>query len=169
MRQPGANLVTERLDFGTMLRQFVQRRADLPGGQTVQWQVEAPEEVFVLCDPSAARTIIENLADNAVKYGATTDRLRLATAARQVELSVIDDGMGFDPDRAESLFRAFGRGNSGKAVARAGSGLGLHISRTLAERMGGRLKASSEGDGKGATFRLTLPWSGPDADGGVTS
>ncbi len=166
MRQSGANVVIERLDFGTMLRQFVQRRADLPGGEGVQWHVDAPEEVDVFCDPSAARTIVENLADNAVKYGASTVRLHLTVSDKMTELAVIDDGMGFDPERAESLFRAFGRGNSGKAVARAGSGLGLHISRTLAERMGGGLKASSEGDGKGATFRLTLPLSVAKSDGG---
>ncbi len=157
MRQPGASLVPERLDLATMLRQFVGHRVDLPGSEGVDWQVESPQELHVLCDPGAARTIVENLADNAVKYGANHIRLQLSAQGSRAQLAVVDDGMGFVPDRAESLFRAFGRGNSEKAVAKAGSGLGLHISRTLAERMDGSLTAHSAGEGQGATFTLDLP------------
>ena len=157
LRQPGSRLVRERMDLSQMLRQFVSHRADLPGAEGLDWQLDADLGVNVYCDPSSTRTIVDNLADNAVKYGAHTIRIELRIQGKMAELAVVDDGIGFDPALAEDLFRAFGRGNSGRAVARAGSGLGLHISRTLADRMDGTLRASSVGEGQGATFTLRLP------------
>lgn len=165
MRQPGSRLAHERMDLSLMLRQFVKHRVALPAARDITWQLDAADGVYVICDPSSTRTIVDNLADNSVKYGGNVICIRLRSDDKRAEVTVVDDGIGFDPALAEGLFRAFGRGNSGRAVARAGSGLGLHISRTLAERMGGSLLASSAGDGQGATFTLTLPLAPADGPG----
>jgi signal transduction histidine kinase len=85
-----------------------------------------------------------------------TDRphvLRIRTSAKEsgaVLVSVQDSGMGFSPEQMEQLFDAF---YSTKAD---GMGMGLSISRSIAEAHGGRLWAESNG-GHGATFRFTLP------------
>jgi signal transduction histidine kinase len=85
-----------------------------------------------------------------------TDRphvLRICTSAKEsaaVLVSVQDSGMGLSPEQIDSLFDAF---YSTKAD---GMGMGLSISRSIAEAHGGRLWAESNG-GHGATFRFTLP------------
>ena len=98
-----------------------------------------------------------NLMVNALDaMDAVTDRshvLRIRTSAHESEgvlVSVQDSGMGLSPEQMERLFDAF---YSTKAD---GMGMGLSISRSIAESHGGRLWAESNG-GHGATFRFTLP------------
>jgi signal transduction histidine kinase len=73
-----------------------------------------------------------------------------------VHLAVEDDGIGFEPQRAEDLFGPFERRLDGPAAAQHGSGLGLTISRALVRRMGGELVAHSEGPGRGGRFVVQL-------------
>lgn len=157
MRQPDSRLVRETMDLAEMLRQFIAHRIGLAGRAAVTWELEGAAEMVVYCDTGSLRTVVDNLADNAIKYGARTVRFSLQAEGDVARLNVHDDGMGFAPERAERLFEAFVRGNSGKAAAREGTGLGLYISRTLARRMDGELRAFSDGEGKGARFELTLP------------
>jgi signal transduction histidine kinase len=101
--------------------------------------------------------LLMNLMVNALDaMNAVTDRphlLRIRTSAHESEavlVSVQDSGMGFTAEQMERLFDAF---YSTKAD---GMGMGLSISRSIAEAHGGRLWAESNG-GHGATFRFTLP------------
>ncbi|HNH49851.1 MAG TPA: ATP-binding protein, partial [Myxococcota bacterium] len=71
-----------------------------------------------------------------------------------VELWVQDHGSGFPAEEAELLFEPYQRGQSGQP--RHGTGLGLYLARSLARSMGGELRATSPGIGKGATFHLRL-------------
>jgi signal transduction histidine kinase len=73
-------------------------------------------------------------------------------------VEVVDEGEGIAPEHLERVFEEFVQlPNS----IRGGTGLGLPISRTLAELLGGRLEAESR-PGEGSTFRLVLPASPPD-------
>ena len=103
----------------------------------------------------AVRVVLENLLDNARKYGGGNVELVTAAKGPRWRLEVRDQGQGFSPGDAERLFEPFERGG-GKGVAH-GSGLGLYISRQLARRMHGELTAFSGGPGKGSTFTLELP------------
>lgn len=111
----------------------------------------------VEADPGALQVVLDNLADNAFKYGASRLVLTSERAAPPtIRLAAEDDGQGFEPDQAEEIFRAFHRGAHGRQLARHGTGLGLSISRGLARGMGGDLVAESDGPGRGARFVLTL-------------
>ena len=72
-------------------------------------------------------------------------------------LKIEDNGIGFDPEKAESLFGPFVRTAEEGSPSRHGAGLGLSIARALMRRMGGDVTARSDGPGKGACFTVHLP------------
>jgi CheY-like chemotaxis protein len=112
--------------------------------------------------------VIWNLVQNALKFtpegGIITVRTRdepSVEALGGVEglvIEVIDTGRGIEPELLPRIFEAFEQGEDAAEKRRryAGLGLGLAISRSLAEAHGGILKATSPGVGRGATFTLTL-------------
>ncbi|MGO9307679.1 MAG: sensor histidine kinase [Spirochaetia bacterium] len=118
----------------------------------------AEADLTVRADPDALRVVLDNLTDNALKYGGeepvVTVRVRRHAAA--VEVAVEDRGIGFAPTQAESLFTPYYRATAAGRSAHHGTGLGLSISRALARRMGGSLRAESAGPGTGSRFIVTL-------------
>jgi signal transduction histidine kinase len=118
--------------------------------------VEAVEigNVNVLADRDGLRVILENLLDNAHKYGGGSVRLAGSSNGGLWRLDISDRGRGFSPEIAEKLFDIHNRG-SGEGVTH-GAGLGLAIARQLARRMGGDITARSPGPGQGAVFTVTL-------------
>jgi PAS domain S-box-containing protein len=117
-----------------------------------------PELDHVRADATRLRQILTNLLSNAVKYN--VDGGRIVIEARQsdparVEISVSDSGLGMDAAQMDALFEPFNRlGREQSAIA--GTGIGLALSRRLAELMGGTLSATSTA-GEGSTFTLVLP------------
>ncbi|TMB44830.1 MAG: histidine kinase, partial [Chloroflexi bacterium] len=77
--------------------------------------------------------------------------------ADQVAISVTDDGIGVASADQPRIFERFARGTDRVSREKPGSGLGLYLSRGLAERMGGSLKVEASQPGKGSTFVLRLP------------
>jgi two-component system sensor histidine kinase VicK len=73
-----------------------------------------------------------------------------------VRFVVQDEGMGFEPSAAESIFERFHRLDPNQTRGIGGTGLGLYIARELVRRMGGRIWAESE-RGHGAAFSFELP------------
>lgn len=121
----------------------------------------APNGLSALGDPGQVRQIALNLVRNALD--AVEDRpdgmVEIETIADGpgVILSVRDNGTGFSPEQRRRLFEPF---FTTKAPGK-GTGLGLALSRAIAERHGGRISAESPGEGLGALFRLHLPaWEG---------
>ena len=117
------------------------------------------DDCAVMADPDALRVILENLLDNALKYGGSDPKITIATTREGslVLLRFSDYGLGFDPARAEVLFDAYRRLTDELPDGQHGTGMGLYISRQLARRMGGDLVARGEGRGTGATFIISLP------------
>lgn len=122
--------------------------------------------VEVVCDDDRLAQVLRALLDNAVKFtsGGGHIQVSLATAGREVELVVSDNGMGIPGTELPKIFDRFYRGSLSRA-SKTGTGLGLSIARDLTQLMGGRLTASSR-LGKGSQFCVTLPLndSGPEPD-----
>lgn len=154
LRLPDQQLHSEPVALSPLVMRLVQHRQETLGA-SVDFVVKDHPQAIALGDPTAIWTILENLVDNAVKYGGTRLGLVIQPEGQMWTLHVTDNGIGFVPAAAEALFGAFER-QSGASAARHGTGLGLHISRSLAERMGGALTAHSDGPGQGATFCLAL-------------
>lgn len=117
----------------------------------------------VVGDPIRIRQILNNLFSNALKFTSEGEvTLRLAAwsaddASVGVTLQVADTGRGMSAEAMSRLFRPFEQTEAADARAYGGTGLGLCISRQLAELMGGRLTATSkEGAGSAFTLALTL-------------
>jgi PAS domain S-box-containing protein len=114
------------------------------------------EPVTIVSDPRRVRQILLNLLSNAIKFGAGKPICVRVLGAKDagVTLEVVDQGDGIPAADQERIFQEFVQLN--KAQLQEGTGLGLPISRRLAELLGGTLTLESE-PGKGSTFRLTLP------------
>jgi two-component system, OmpR family, phosphate regulon sensor histidine kinase PhoR len=151
----------ERIQIRPLMDAFIEhRRHYLVGRKESIRLVWEPEEadMVLLCDAHALTIVLDNLTDNALKYGGAPAevRLRVRRCGTMVEIAVEDDGIGFDPARSEELFRPFLRAADTGSGVHHGTGLGLSISRALVRRMGGRLDAESAGMGKGSRFVVTL-------------
>jgi signal transduction histidine kinase len=111
----------------------------------------------VHADPELLQRVLANLIGNAIKFTGEgeTGRIEIGTKATPgaVEVFVRDNGVGFAPDKAASLFAPFVRLHG---AGFAGHGIGLSIVRRAVERMGGRVWAESQ-PGQGATFSFSLP------------
>lgn len=108
-------------------------------------------------DRDRLRQVLVNLIDNAVKYSAPGDRVRVEAESTngRVVIEVRDRGPGISPEHQRLIFEKFGRAHVGEN-AKPGTGLGLFIARSIAEAHGGALEVRSA-PGRGATFRLSLP------------
>ena len=142
----------QTIDAPVFIADLVAHRARTATGGAVE--VGAVDAVHVLADRDALRVILENLLDNAHKYGGGNVRLAARAVDGQWRLEIADGGRGFPPEAAEKLFDLHNRG-SGEGVTH-GAGLGLAIARQLARRMGGEISAFSAGPGKGAVFTVHL-------------
>jgi PAS domain S-box-containing protein len=115
-----------------------------------------PDDTTVRTDRRVLSQIILNLANNAIKFTeAGSVLIHLRNGAGPVEIAVTDTGVGILPEDQEKLFGAFSQLNASPGPRREGAGLGLHLSRKLAELLGGKITFRSE-HGKGSTFTLTL-------------
>jgi len=114
----------------------------------------------VRTDRYRLRQILVNLVANAVKFtdkGGITVAIRAATALDGPwTLDVTDTGIGISADQRERLFEPFEQASASIAPTYRGNGLGLALSRRLAERLGGALELLDSAPGEGATFRLTV-------------
>ena len=116
---------------------------------------EPPPQLFVVADPVRLKQVFVNILSNAIKYNRVggTVYVAFSLTPTQAVLTVRDQGAGMTPQQQRDLFVPFRR--LGDANATEGAGLGLVISRHLAERQGGSLDvASAPGQGTTVTIRL---------------
>ena len=113
-------------------------------------------------DPERVRQILLNLLDNAFHYtpagGAVTVHLRTLTGRGEVQVDVMDNGVGIPKPDQDRVFDRFFRGEHPFVLATPGTGLGLAIVKQLVGMHKGRIWMRSDGvPGEGSTFSFTLP------------
>ena len=119
-------------------------------------------DVVVMADPDRLQQVLSNLLDTALRHtpaGGSVDVSCEHTAA-EVTVSVSDTGDGITEDQLDAVFDRFHRADASRRNDGEGSGLGLTIARAIVIDHGGTLIAQSEGLGRGAVFRVTLPRAG---------
>lgn len=118
-----------------------------------------PATGVLLADGDRINQIVGNYLSNALRYAPAGSAVRLAARAtgREVVIGVTDEGPGLGAEQLAQVFERFYRPDPSRSRALGGSGIGLAIARALAEAMGGRAWATSDGPGHGSTFWLALP------------
>lgn len=139
----------DRIDL-SLLAQSVLSQLTVPDG--IEILVEDSDSV-AYCDPVRVRQIIRNLLTNAFRYGSSPISVSVVQSDGTACLDVHDSGLGIPDAERERIFEPYGRAQSSR-TAKASVGLGLALSRRLAQLMDGSL-TYVEGDG--STFRLSLP------------
>jgi two-component system phosphate regulon sensor histidine kinase PhoR len=114
-------------------------------------------DLVALGDPEGLERILENLLDNAIKYGRPGGRVVIESRRHgaRVHLVVADDGPGIAPEHLGRIFERFYRVDAGRSRELGGSGLGLAIVKRLVHSMGGSIVAESEA-GRGTRFVIDL-------------
>jgi signal transduction histidine kinase len=125
-------------------------------GETPRITFTTPAAVRVQGDPERIAQILGNLLDNAVRYSPPDSpvAVSLTVAGPDAEIRVTDQGVGVPDGERERIFAPFYRTSRTKEIA--GTGLGLHISRRIAEQHHGRLWLESTSEA-GSVFVLSLP------------
>jgi signal transduction histidine kinase/CheY-like chemotaxis protein len=115
--------------------------------------------VIVHGDPQRLRQSVWNLLTNAVRFtpagGSVT--VRLEPRGPSVDIQVSDTGQGIAPEFLPHIFDRFRQADSTSTRRHGGLGLGLAIVRHVVELHGGTVSATSQGEGRGAIFTVTLP------------
>lgn len=146
-------------DLATIAQQSADHLAGLPGGDRVR--VEIPDGLTAYVDSEKLGHMLRNLIENAIKFSDEGDITVTATAHDGVvEVIVQDAGIGIEADRIGELFDR--PAPHGQRSAPWGTGLGLYLTRRLAEAHGGSLHVDSEVD-RGSRFTLSLPSRAPAA------
>lgn len=133
----------------------------LATGVPLELDYQWPLPETIQSDPTRLRQILINLVGNAIKFtpsGGIRVAVRLLgadTPQPLLEAAVMDTGIGMTPDQVAKIFEPFSQANYSVAHNYGGTGLGLVISRKLANLLGGDVAVTSEA-GKGSTFRLTV-------------
>ena len=118
-----------------------------------------PAAGWLTGDAERLQQIVWNLLSNAVKFTPKGGRVDLTVSRRgsEVEIVVTDTGCGISADFLPHVFERFRQEDAGTTRRHGGLGLGLAIVRHLVELHGGSVMAQSDGQGRGATFRVSLP------------
>ncbi|MDK2841500.1 MAG: hypothetical protein PWQ17_1005 [Anaerophaga sp.] len=124
----------------------------------VNFKNQLPEDVRFVNDETRVRQVLQNLLSNAVKF---TEKGQISLRVyrdenKWVVFSVKDTGIGIPQKLHNVIFRRFRQADEGHSRMFGGNGLGLTLSKHLAEMMGGHIKVDSE-PGKGSEFRLYVP------------
>lgn len=158
------SMSVERVDPQLVVRQVCDNLRPAAEAAGVTLRAPAPTAgLGVVADRTRLRQVLINLVSNAIKYNREGGDVLLEVRQTKdgVALSVHDTGVGIPEDRKAELFQPFNRlGRETSDVA--GTGIGLAVSRRLAETMGGRLECASV-EGEGSTFTLHLPLARPTA------
>jgi signal transduction histidine kinase len=129
---------------------------------------KSPPSLMVYGDPIRLTQVFSNLLSNAAKYTEPGGKIALDVQlmAKEVTVSVTDNGIGIDPPCLEEIFGMFSQAKGERHAMAGGLGIGLALVRAIAELHGGRVYATSRGVGQGSAFHVDLPVAQPDVGQG---
>lgn len=152
-----APLEVSSFELNRLLETVVDRSAPSASAKKLTLGTTCPSGLNIRTDHGVLERILDNLISNAIKYTETGSvRIKADATADDVEIHVIDTGIGIPTEAHPRVFEEFFQiGNSERNSAK-GFGLGLAIARRLAEQLGGQIALESS-PGRGSRFSILLP------------
>ncbi|MEL4308825.1 hybrid sensor histidine kinase/response regulator [Joostella sp. CR20] len=155
----------ERIAFNlkTLITETAESVQAIYSQKNIALQIDVDPQIqnTIIGDPFRVKQIVSNLVGNAYKFtqeGSITIKIRLKNSQNQqlVNIAVIDTGIGIKKEKQQIIFEEFTQAESDTEKKYGGSGLGLTISKKLANLLGGNLFLESK-EGKGSTFSFVFP------------
>lgn len=147
--------INEQLEF---IYQFFQPEADQKGLKITYSHDLTDDKALIITDREKLYAILTNLVKNAIKFtGKGHIYFGYKKKGIELEFYVRDTGIGIPKDRQEAIFERFVQADVSDRMAHQGAGLGLAITKSYVEMIGGKIRVESI-EGKGSTFYFTLPY-----------
>lgn len=156
--RPAAQVREERVELARVTAHVLETVRDRAAEASVTITADVPAELAARSDPDDLEQVLENLVDNAIRYGARPGQVRITARAAEghVRLTVEDDGAGIPTEDLDRVFERFYRVDPARSRKLGGTGLGLAIVQRLVTALRGTVRAESE-PGGGARFVVELP------------
>jgi signal transduction histidine kinase len=147
------------VDLAAVLRSALDTARPAAAARSIRIEADLPPSLELPGDAERLEQMAGNLLSNAVKFTPPGGHIELRLEQRDglAHLAVSDDGRGISPEFLPFVFERFQQADHAHTRSTRGLGLGLTIVRHLAELHGGSAAVQSDGEGKGATFSVTLP------------
>lgn len=136
-----------------LLRELVEKHQNLSPNKAFHFTPKT-ENVVIVADPFHLENALNNVLDNAVKYGGETIDVKIFAEEQKLKIKIRDDGSSLTPSQAEQIFEKFYRVPSGNIHNTKGFGIGLYYTRQIIEKHGGEVKAITNGT---TVFEISLP------------
>jgi PAS domain S-box-containing protein len=153
-------LRTEMTDLATVVDAAVETSRPIIESKQHMLSIELPHQpVLFAADPLRLAQVLSNLLTNAAKYTDPrgTIRLRATADAQNIEIAVIDTGIGITREALSAVFTMFSQVKSTQDRSEGGLGIGLALSKGVVELHGGTIQAESAGPGRGSKFTVRVP------------
>ena len=146
------------VDLSELAQHLARRASNLAQAANVSVRTDVGGAVLVVGDQTLIERVALILLDNAIKYNAPQGEvlLRVRREGASAVFEVVDTGIGIAPEHLPHMGERFFRVDKARSRASGGAGLGVAIAQTIANRLGGSLRLSSE-QGKGTVAALFLP------------
>jgi PAS domain S-box-containing protein len=154
------SLTLQPVDLGAVVEAAMESQRPAAQGKGLQLEKgPTPPQFVVMGDTGRLQQVFLNILSNAVKFTPAGGRIdvRLATKNGNAEVAITDTGEGIAPDFVPYVFDRFRQADGTSTRSHMGLGLGLAIVRHVLELHGGEVRVASPGEGKGATFTVTIP------------
>lgn len=148
------------VDIIQVLREAIDACRPLMSAQEQHFNVHLPNGILMVNgDPGRLAQILHNLLANAAKYTPTHGRIKLSVtvASDVLKITISDNGIGISAKALPFIFDPYVQDVHAVGFNGSGLGIGLTVVRELVEAHGGEVAGTSEGDGKGSEFVVTLP------------
>jgi len=151
----GANDGNAAAEIATIARRIVRVMERTPEGKRIAWTIDVPAGISARIDPEDLTEALGNLTENAARHARSAVTIRARPENGAVVISVLDDGPGIPPSRADEVLR-----RGGRLDASGSAGLGLAIVGDIADAWGGTLSVEVPERGCHISLRLLSPSSG---------
>lgn len=152
-------LKIETVDLAAVCRDAAESFAPVAESRQIALRLDLPASAPARADRDRVVQIVSNYLSNAIRYSPAGSSVTVSARleGNGATIAVADRGPGLSPDQLPAVFERFYRIDPSRTRALGGSGIGLAIVRALADAMGGRAWAESEGLGHGSRFIVELP------------